>query len=205
MPRTSAVFRLWREQVDVAHSLIGVDEVGRGCWAGPLLVVAAREKDKLPSGLKDSKVMTKLQREKMLDLLSISCEFGEGWVSVTEIDREGLAAALRLGVSRALLALKAENDEEIIMDGKVNYCPPDFSNVRCIVNADALIPLVSAAGIYAKVRRDAYMSKLKESHPLYGFEKHVGYGTKAHREAIERNGIIEGLHRMSFRPIQVLS
>ena len=185
--------------------MIGVDEVGRGCWAGPLLVVAARAKTALPPGLKDSKVMTKLQREKILNKLSIACEFGEGWVSATEIDAGGLADALRLGVARALTALKPEADEEIIMDGKVNYVPAHFSNVKCLVDADALIPLVSAAGIYAKVRRDEYMSKLKDLHPAYGFEKHVGYGTTAHRLAIIENGIIKDLHRMSFKPIQLLS
>jgi ribonuclease HII len=185
--------------------MVGIDEVGRGCWAGPLLVVAARAKAKLPAGLKDSKVMTKLQREKILDLLSNSCEFGEGWVNATEIDEFGLAGALRLGVAKALLVLKAEADEEIIMDGKVNYVPAHFSNVKCIVNADALIPLVSAAGVYAKVRRDEYMSKLKQLHPAYGFEKHVGYGTAAHRLAIIEHGIIKDLHRMSFKPIQLLS
>ena len=185
--------------------MVGIDEVGRGCWAGPLLVVAARAKSNLPEGLRDSKVMTKLQREKILNRLSISCEFGEGWVSAVEIDKDGLANALRLGVSRALSALKVAKSEEIILDGKVNYIDASFINAKAIIDADALIPLVSAAGIYAKVRRDAYMSKLKDTHPLYGFEKHVGYGTAAHRLAIETNGVLEGIHRMSFKPIQLLS
>jgi len=185
--------------------MIGVDEVGRGCWAGPLLVVAARAKNRLPDGLKDSKVMTKLQREKILNKLSISCEFGEGWVGAAEIDSEGLADALRLGVARALAALMAKTDEEIIMDGKVNYVPAHFSNVECLIDADALIPLVSAAGIYAKVRRDEHMSRLKELHPDYGFEKHVGYGTAAHKLAIIEHGILQDIHRMSFKPIQQLS
>jgi len=185
--------------------MVGVDEVGRGCWAGPLLVVAARAGDKLPAGLKDSKLMTKKQRETIYQLLSTNCQFGEGWVSAAEIDSRGLADALRLGISRALKALKVSADEEIIMDGKVNYVPTKFTNVKCLVDADVLIPLVSAAGIYAKVRRDAYMSKLKTIHPLYGFERHVGYGTAAHRLAIEQNGVIKGLHRLSFKPVQILS
>lgn len=185
--------------------MIGVDEVGRGCWAGPLLVVAARARNELPPGLRDSKVMTKLQREEIFNELSISCEFGEGWVSAAEIDESGLANALHLGVNRALLNLKAKLDEDIIMDGKVNYVPPQFSKVQCIIDADATVPLVSAASIYAKVRRDAHMSKLQNSHPLYGFEKHVGYGTAAHRLAIVENGLLKGIHRMSFKPIRALS
>jgi len=149
--------------------------------------------------------MTKLQREKILNKLSICCDFGEGWVSATEIDEHGLADALRLGVAKALLALGAEADEQIIMDGKVNYVPAHFSNVKCIIDADALIPLVSAAGIYAKVRRDEYMAKLKQLHPAYGFEKHVGYGTAAHRLAIIEHGIIKDIHRMSFKPVRLIA
>jgi len=185
--------------------MVGIDEVGRGCWAGPLLVVAAREKDKLPDGLKDSKLLSKTQREKLLNKLSNSCEFGEGWVSATEIDELGLAGAMRLGVEKALTELEARGDEEIILDGNANYLPRHFTNAKCLIDADATVPLVSAASIYAKVRRDAYMSRLKDSYPLYGFEEHVGYGTKGHREAIQQNGIIEGLHRLSFKPIQLLS
>jgi len=185
--------------------MIGIDEVGRGCWAGPLLIVAARQKADLPGGLKDSKLLSRAQREKILDLLSISCDFGEGWVNAKEIDKKGLAEAMRLGVGRALAAIKVEPLEEIIIDGKVNYAPPRYSNARCIVDADAIVPLVSAASIYAKVRRDRYMSVLKENYPAYGFEKHVGYGTSAHRLAIEQNGILEGVHRQSFKPIQLLS
>ncbi|MGA3150249.1 MAG: ribonuclease HII [Candidatus Saccharimonadales bacterium] len=185
--------------------MIGVDEVGRGCWAGPLLVVAVRAKADLPLGLKDSKLMTKLQRQQILNTLSSCCEFGEGWVNVAEIDSRGLAIALRLGIARALRMLKAQIDEEIIMDGKVNYVPAHFSNVKCLVDADVLIPLVSAAGIFAKVRRDSYMGKLKKRYPAYGFENHVGYGTAAHKLAIEQHGILEGVHRMSFKPLQILA
>jgi len=151
--------------------------------------------------------MTKLQREAIYKLLTTNykLEFGEGWVSAAEIDELGLADAMRLGVKKALTELEARDDEEIVLDGNANYLPERFTNAKCLIDADATIPLVSAASIYAKVRRDAYMSKLKNSYPLYGFEKHVGYGTKVHREAIQQNGIIEGLHRLSFKPIQLLS
>ncbi len=185
--------------------MVGIDEVGRGCWAGPLLVVAAREKDKLPDGLKDSKLLSKTQREKLLNKLSNSCEFGEGWVSATEIDELGLAGAMRLGVEKALTELEARDDEEIVLDGNANYLPKHFTNAKCLIDADAMVPLVSAASICAKVRRDAYMSKLKDTHPAYGFDKHVGYGTAAHKLAIEQNGVLEGIHRLSFKPIQLLS
>lgn len=181
--------------------MIGVDEVGRGCLAGPLLVVAARATSDLPKGLKDSKLLSRKQRVKLLDLLSNRCNFGEGWVEAYEIDRHGLAGGLRLGVERALAALGAEAFDEIIIDGKVNYAPPAFTRVNCIVKADSLVPLVSAAGIYAKVRRDEHMSKLTEQYPEYGFESHAGYGTNRHLLALKSSGPIKNVHRMSFRPL----
>lgn len=181
--------------------MVGVDEVGRGCLAGPVLVVAARAKTKLPDGLKDSKLLSRKQRIEILNKLSISCEFGEGWVKAVEIDRYGLAKALRLGIKRALKSINAMVDEEIIMDGKVNYLPKKFKNVKCLVDADSLVPIVSAASICAKVARDNFMFDLARKHPSYKFENHVGYGTRQHREAIELRGIIKFVHRTSYMPI----
>jgi ribonuclease HII len=184
--------------------VIGVDEVGRGCLAGPLLVVAARGFDQLPKGLRDSKLMTRKQREVVATALIKGCDFGEGWVSAIEIDQNGLANALRLGLSRALMALKAQHDEEIICDGPVNYAPSVYKKIQCLVDADDLVPLVSAASVYAKVKRDRLMAELKKQYPSYGFERHVGYGTPFHRQAIEEFGPIEQVHRLSFSPFRQL-
>lgn len=181
--------------------MIGVDEVGRGCLAGPLLVVAARLNNTLPSGLKDSKLMTKIQRLKMLDLLSICCNFGEGWVQAAEIDSHGLAQALRLGVARALKQLGVQTTDKIILDGSVNYLPKKFKNFECLIGADNLLPIVSAASVYAKVRRDEFMSKIAKKYPKYGFEKHVGYGTAGHLAVLNRLGPLAGIHRHSFRGV----
>jgi ribonuclease HII len=185
-------------------SMVGVDEVGRGCWAGPLLVVAARQISELPDGLTDSKLLSRKQREEMLSLLNNCCEFGEGWVRAKEIDKNGLADALRMGIERALVDLKVLADEEIILDGSTNYLDPKFINGKCVINADLSTPIVSAASIYAKVTRDKFMSDLSIKHPSYGFEKHVGYGTKAHKLALENLGILEGIHRTSFKPVGAL-
>lgn len=185
-------------------SLVGIDEVGRGCWAGPLLVVAARATGELPEGLKDSKLLSKKQREEMFKILSLCCLFGEGWVKAAEIDRNGLAHALRIGARRALANLFAETNDEIIIDGKINYLPIRFTGGRAVVGADNLVPIVSAASVYAKVVRDSYMAELGRKYPKYKFEKNAGYGTKAHVLALKEHGAVKYVHRASYAPIAEL-
>lgn len=180
---------------------IGIDEVGRGCWAGPLLVVAARATGTLPTGLTDSKKLSKLARERYTRELQNVCVTGEGWVWPSEIDSLGLTAAMRLGVARALDAVEAHLDDEIIMDGNYNYCPVEFTNVQCIIKADGSIAEVSAASIVAKVKRDVYMTEKALDFPAYGFESHVGYGTATHILALKQHGLTD-IHRKSFKPIQ---
>ena len=183
--------------------LVGVDEVGRGSWAGPLLVVAATTETNLPDGLTDSKLLSKAKRELLHQLMLETCRFGEGWVQPEEIDELGLAQALRTGVNRALVALGTDLEAEIIIDGNINYCPTEFINARCEIKADKTQPIVSAASVYAKVVRDAYMIKISRFYPNYRFEKHVGYGTKLHRDILTRFGV-SALHRKSYKPIQTL-
>lgn len=185
------------------NTVIGIDEVGRGAWAGPLLVVAARQITTLPAGLVDSKKTTKSQRLLLKSQLDQACQFEEGWVTASEIDNLGLAVAMKLGVSRALEAIDADKLDEIIIDGHINYCPNDYVNSKWVIRADDTIPIVSAASIYAKVVRDQYMATLDSRLPLYEFINHVGYGTKKHIKAIERHGVTD-YHRMSYKPIRRL-
>lgn len=181
--------------------LIGIDEVGRGSWAGPLLVVAASSEGKLPLGVADSKTLSRTKRQELISILEAVCIFGEGWVEPCEIDDLGLSEAMRLGVQRALTNLQAVRTADIVIDGNINYCPPEYTNARCLIKADATNPIVSAASIYAKVTRDQRMARLSKSFPGYGFERHVGYGTKIHQEGLKKLGICE-LHRKSYKPIQ---
>ena len=148
--------------------------------------------------------MSHNQRTKILNKLSICCSFGEGWVSAGEIDKLGLAEALRLGVKRSLLNISADINEEIIMDGKINYLPKKFVNGRSLIGADNILPIVSAASVYAKVTRDAFMVRLAAKHPEYHFDRHVGYGTAAHQEALRLHGLIKYVHRASYSPIAKL-
>ncbi|MBX4197055.1 ribonuclease HII [Candidatus Saccharibacteria bacterium] len=186
-------------------NIVGVDEVGRGCLAGPLLVVAARAFSDLPEGLRDSKLLTRQQREKILNLLSICCNFGEGWVKAIEIDNYGLAQALRLGVARALKNLETQSHEEIIMDGSVNYIPKKFKHSKSLIDGDNLLPIISAASIHAKVTRDRFMFELAKKHPAYKFDSHVGYGTKAHMLALKSRGALKYVHRYSYMPVAELT
>jgi ribonuclease HII len=186
-------------------SIVGIDEVGRGCLAGPLLVVAARAKASLPEGLKDSKLLSRKQRNEILNMLSICCEFGEGWVKCSEIDRLGLSKALKLGGRRALENLVVLPDEKVILDGKFNYLPKKFKNSQAIIKADNSVDIVSAASIYAKVTRDQYMVELARKYPKYSFDSHVGYGTKAHMLAIKELGALKYVHRYSFSPVANLT
>lgn len=183
--------------------MIGIDEVGRGCLAGPLLVVAARAKSDLPE-VKDSKLLTRLQREALYPLLIETCDFGEGWVKASEIDKHGLGRSLYLGFRRALEKISAEPQEEVIIDGIVNYAPKLYINSRCLVDADESVALVSAASIYAKVTRDRFMIELAKRYPAYGFENHVGYATPEHCDLVDQLGPISSVHRLSFAPLRQL-
>lgn len=181
--------------------MIGIDEVGRGCWAGPLLVVAYRQRGSLPSAVTDSKALTRRQRQALLTAIQSAGDIGEGWVSPQEIDQNGLSAAMRLGVDRALKAVNADVTEPIIMDGNINYCAPNFTMVTTVIKADVLHPAVSAASIHAKVCRDSYMQEQAKLYPEYGFEAHAGYGTKLHAERLQHYGPCV-LHRRSYRPVK---
>ena len=185
--------------------MVGVDEVGRGCLAGPLLVVAARQIRDLPKGLTDSKLMTRRQREAIFQPLTSNFQFGEGWVKATEIDKRGLTEAIRLGVKRAFNQLRVHYSEQIIMDGPINYFSRRYRKVECLIDADANVPLVSAASIYAKVRRDRFMIELAKRYPRYGFDSHVGYATPEHLEALDRFGSLKRIHRQFFEPVYRLN
>lgn len=184
--------------------VLGVDEVGRGSWAGPLLVVVAQQKTNkyLPDGLADSKKLTTNHRQVLFYQIVDTCDLGEGWVQPEEIDEIGLTRAMKLATGRALMDIGAKINEKIIMDGVINYCPEEFRNVETIAKADSTHPIVSAASIYAKVKRDQHMSRLSQMYPNYHFDKHVGYGTKLHLEMIKLYGICQ-IHRKSYKPIKV--
>ena len=180
---------------------VGIDEVGRGCWAGPLVAGAVILSTPI-DGVKDSKKLTKFQRERLAEIIfARAASFGLGWVWPGEIDEVGLSAAVRLAMQRAFAEIKGEYDA-IVIDGNLNFLK-DNPKSLCLIKADDSVPAVSAASIIAKVARDKYMSDIATKYPEYAFEQHVGYGTNQHLQMLKLYGVTE-IHRKSFRPIQAL-
>lgn len=182
--------------------ILGIDEVGRGPWAGPLVVGAVVLGDKPIEGLTDSKKLTKKRRKELAEAIYDHAQaVGLGWVSAQELDDIGMSAALKLATRRAVERINVPY-HEIIIDGTINLLSgtKKAPYVTTLAKADLLIPSVSAASIVAKVARDDYMEQQAKKYPAYGFERNSGYGVKMHREAIELHGVTP-LHRLSFAPL----
>ena len=189
--------------------ILGIDEVGRGPWAGPLVVGAVILGGAEIDGLDDSKKLTKKRRQALDALIrQQAAAWALGWVSAQELDDIGMSEALRLATRRAVEQIQAQCRRqnlafsEIIIDGKVNFLRGTALEkfVATIPKADGLIPSVSAASIVAKVARDQFMTEQAAVYPGYGFKSNAGYGVAKHRAAIERLGVTP-LHRLSFAPL----
>lgn len=183
--------------------IVGIDEVGRGPWAGPLVVGAVVLNGVQIAGLTDSKILSPKRRAMLAaELLASDASVGLGWVHADELDKVGMSKALVEATKRALNEITVPY-HEIIIDGTVNFLADtnkgDF--VTLMKKADLLVPSVSAASIIAKVVRDEYMASLDDVYPGYDFASHAGYGTAKHRAAIDTLGL-SPVHRRSFKPLQ---
>jgi ribonuclease HII len=187
--------------------VIGIDEVGRGCLAGPVVAGAVLLDPKSTKALKDiyltdSKKMTKKQRDNAYDsIIKHALAYGIGWTTHSEIDKHGLTSAVSLAMQRALQKITLQFDR-VIIDGNFNYLP-SVAKAVTIVKADLSELSVSAASVLAKVARDRYMEEQALQYPDYGFERHVGYGTKVHLDALKHFGPSE-IHRLSVKPVAAL-
>lgn len=185
----------------MAGLIAGVDEAGRGPWAGPVVAVAVILRGKVPAGLDDSKKLSAKRREALFDALQASdCLIGVGQASVAEIDAINILQATYLAMTRAVEAL-GEAPVHVLVDG--NRLPKWRWPATAIVGGDGSEPAISAASIIAKVTRDRIMAQLDAAHPGYGWAQNQGYGVAAHAEALHRLGPTPH-HRASFAPVRAV-
>jgi ribonuclease HII len=197
---------------------IGIDEVGRGCLAGPVTVCAVlmTKKFRMPKGLpelRDSKKMTPLQRKAWYKWIKengsdAGIYYAISSVSSKVVDRVNIACAANLAAWRSyrklFVAIKGESDIQIVLDGGLYLKNRVFQEKRedviakTVIRADRTFTEVKMAAVIAKVTRDTRMAGFGQKYPQYGFNINKGYGTRAHIEALRKNGHIEGFHRSTF-------
>lgn len=194
------------------HLVCGMDEVGRGAWAGPVTIGAAvlapcdLPVDGPLARVRDSKMLTPKVRSELLPHVRswvVACAVGEA--TAQEVDRFGMTASLRLCGERALASLAAQGvtPGRVLLDGPHDYLSrPDL--VTTLVKGDATSLAIAAASIVAKVHRDGWMKGLSVTYPGYGFERNAGYGSPAHRQALKDLGATDE-HRRSWAFMQGIS
>ena len=192
---------LWSKNI---NNICGIDEVGRGCLAGPVYSAAVvldqntnfEYKDFYQ--INDSKKLSEKKREKLFDYIIDISKFGIGICSVEEIDHLGIQEAVKVSMIRAVESLEIQPDHLLIDNMKLELDIPQTS----IIKGDQISKSISSASIIAKVSRDNLMkNQISNNYPMYKFEKNKGYGTKEHMDAIKTFGITKQ-HRKSFEPIK---
>ncbi len=185
------------------HTLVcGIDEAGRGPWAGPVSAAAViLDPHNIPDGLNDSKKLNEAKREALYPQIIASSDVGIGLVSAQEIDQFNILQATYLAMQRAIANLKSKPTLALV-DG--NRAPKLFCQTQTIIGGDAKSLSIAAASIIAKVTRDRIMCELDQTFPAYGFARHKGYGTAAHAAALAQYGPCTE-HRQSFKPIAKLT
>jgi ribonuclease HII len=205
-----ATFDEYREYVATKNpgSVIGVDEAGRGCWAGPIVAAAAAVPVgwEPPGALRDSKKMTDKSRFKIYEQFS-ACDHvvvSVAMVSAQEIDEIGINPAQAKAQAEAIRGLfwRLVYPPFVVVDGNQppNIGPPDVAHIMCLPKADNLVPAVSLASVFAKETQVREAERMAAKYPDYGFENHRAYGTKEHREALYLYGPCP-LHRRSYKPV----
>ena len=210
--------------------MIGVDEAGRGSWAGPLVSTACwfdfTKYKSLHSEINDSKKLKSSKRREIILSLDNFVKYSSSIASVVEIDKYGLTYANAIAMKRSIFSLAQELKKHSQIYVNKNFCiyvdgkfKPDFENldnflklkklhlnsysVKALVKGDSLCKTIALASIISKETRDTIMRQLSKKHPSYMFDSHFGYGTNNHKKAILKNGILD-LHRKSFNPIATI-
>lgn len=173
------------------NSLCGIDEAGRGPLAGPLVVTGVVFKKNV-ANLDDSKKLTHKKREELFDIIKENSFYHIVFTDNKTLDEIGLSKALKNSITEIMKILDAKT---YLMDGNTSF---GIANLEHKIKADATVPEVSAASILAKVSRDRFMCDISDKYPQYNFQKHKGYGTKAHIQAMREFGLSD-IHRVSFK------
>jgi len=206
-PRKTPDMRQERALIRQGHALVaGIDEAGRGAWAGPVVAAAVilpgrAMRQAALRGVRDSKLLTPTQREALFPTIQeLALAVGVGMASHEEIDTLGIVPATRLAMRRAVEQLDPSPDALLIDALKLPDVPLPQ---RVMFHADTLCLSVAAASIVAKVTRDHLMMELDTQYPGYGFARHKGYGTQIHQQTLTRLGP-SAIHRMTFEPLSIL-
>lgn len=199
--KSKPTFELEQTEIDLLGGPVaGVDEAGRGPWAGPVVAAAVTlNPDAIPPGLNDSKALDAYQRAGLFDAITDSADVGVAVADVARIDRDNILQATLWAMREAINQL-SHPPRLALIDG--NKLPVTKCEARAIVKGDAKCLSIAAASIVAKVTRDRMMAALARECPGYGFERHKGYGTPEHKAALDRLGVTDH-HRRSFRPVQL--
>ncbi len=199
MPEDRIAVPDFTHERDAPRPVCGIDEVGRGPWAGPVVAAAViLDPLLLPDGLDDSKRLLPQRREELAGVIHATAIVGVGMASVAEIEAMNILQASFLAMRRAVAALSLRPALALV-DGHIQ--PPGLPcPSRAIVGGDGLALSIAAASIVAKVARDRLMVALAQQFPGYGWETNMGYGTRAHAEGLARLGVTAH-HRRSFQPI----
>jgi ribonuclease HII len=199
VPTLNVELAAWRRGY---RCVAGIDEVGRGPLAGPVVAAAAvltpDSIDLWCAELRDSKMLDAPARERLAAFITAECDTGVGAASHEEIDDFGLIAATKLAMRRAIAALPLTPD--VLLIDAVTL--PEFRH-RAIIHGDALVASIAAASIVAKVARDAMMTREHTAYPHYAFDSNKGYATPEHRQALEEHGPCGDIHRRLFAPVRL--
>jgi ribonuclease HII len=192
---------LYRRERELSRKLggpvAGIDEVGRGPWAGPVVCAAVILPAETIDGLADSKVLEESERDRLCALILASADVGVGWATTRDVDRLNILQATYRAMRFAIARLRSR-PVHLLVDGR--EVPGLSVPHTALVKGDARCACISAASIVAKVVRDRFMRHTAMRYPEYGFDKNKGYGTPEHREALARSGPC-ALHRTSFAPV----
>lgn len=195
IPTLDIEYSLWEKGYNL---VCGLDEVGRGCFAGPVVVgaVVLDINCKLPDGIRDSKLLPATKRKKLSEQIKeCASDWSIGIIDVPVINKIGIGKATQIAFYNAIKALK--QDPHFLLIDAFYIDNIDREKQKPVVHGDGICVSIAAASIIAKVYRDELMETLHEQYPHYNFAKHKGYGTKEHRDAIKKHGLCD-LHRTSF-------